>query len=75
MPDDLPLYEGDDGTVYTPIHGTPSAAQLREVWRTLEEAQESRDDYVRCSVCGLLVEKDPRGDVLDSSGRCDECRP
>jgi hypothetical protein len=28
-----------------------------------------------CSVCGRLVATDPRGDVLDSSGRCDECRP
>lgn len=31
--------------------------------------------HVRCSVCGNWIEIDPRGDVLDSSGRCDECQP
>jgi RNA polymerase-binding transcription factor DksA len=31
--------------------------------------------YVICSVCGKCIETDERGDVLDSSRRCDECRP
>ena len=31
--------------------------------------------YAHCTVCGRAVERDPRGEVLDSSGRCDECRP
>lgn len=30
---------------------------------------------VRCTMCDVKVETDERGDVLDSSGRCDECRP
>lgn len=28
-----------------------------------------------CTSCGRLVRKDERGDVLDASGRCDQCAP
>lgn len=32
-------------------------------------------EQVQCTVCERWFVKDDRGDVLDSSGRCDECRP
>lgn len=51
-------------------HNTIAAAFER-----LDEVHANRDRYVVCSVCGVLVETDSRGDVLDSSGRCDACRP
>lgn len=31
--------------------------------------------YKICSVCSKLVPTDPRGDVLDAAGRCDQCAP
>lgn len=31
--------------------------------------------FVRCSTCEELIPMNDEGDVLDSSGRCDECRP
>lgn len=42
----------------------------------LDELQSRLDsEAVICSVCERVIPADPRGDVLDSSGRCDECRP
>jgi hypothetical protein len=38
-------------------------------------APEGVAEGVQCSVCEAVFEIDPRGDVLDSSGRCLECRP
>lgn len=46
---------------------------LAAAWDRLEAAR--RTAHKICSVCGKLVETDERGDVLDSSGRCDTCRP
>lgn len=31
--------------------------------------------YRICTVCGTPIKADERGDVLDSSGRCDQCAP
>lgn len=32
-------------------------------------------EAVVCSVCEKVIPADPRGDVLDSSGRCFDCTP
>ena len=66
---------GERELLVTPITGRVTAEDLDAMWKSLEAAQASRDHYVICSVCARLVETDPRGDVLDSSGRCDTCRP
>lgn len=34
-----------------------------------------RSEAVVCSVCESVVKADPRGDVLDAAGRCDDCQP
>jgi hypothetical protein len=33
------------------------------------------EPVVVCSVCETVIPVDPRGDVLDASGRCQECQP
>lgn len=71
MPMTAPIYEGEDGTLYTPAR----PGNIRALFELLDATKARRNEFDRCSTCGLLVEKDERGDVLDSSGRCDECRP
>ena len=46
---------------------------LGAMWERLEEL--NRGGYVVCNECARAIAKDERGDVLDSSGRCDACRP
>ncbi|HXS45994.1 MAG TPA: hypothetical protein VN756_00860 [Solirubrobacterales bacterium] len=46
---------------------------LASIWERLEAL--NRDGFEICTECAVAVPKDERGDVLDSSGRCDACRP
>jgi hypothetical protein len=73
---DLPIYsmptpEGE--LLLTPVRPA-SVEGLKAMWERLEEAYALRDNYVACSACGRLVPTDPRGNVLDSAGRCLECQ-
>jgi len=73
---DLPIYSmpSDEGEILaTPIRPR-DGTDLKAMWEKLEEAYARRADYETCSSCGLLVPLDPRGDVVDSGGRCVECQ-
>ena len=67
----------DDGfgepLLVTPVSPGMTRAELAAAWERLEEI--SANGYETCTECSAAIPKDERGDVLDSSGRCDECRP
>lgn len=63
----------DDGEemLITPIKRT---TKIEAAWAGIEAAQKARASYKICSACRRLVPVDPRGDVVDSAGRCIECQ-
>jgi hypothetical protein len=63
----------DDGEMLvTPI---TKGTKIEAAWAGIEAAQRNRAHYKMCSMCRRLVPTDSRGEVLDSSGRCQECQP
>ena len=65
----------EDGTAILVTQVSPGMGrdELAAIWERLEDV--SRNGYEVCVECSAAIPKDERGDVLDSSGRCDECRP
>ena len=73
---DIYQMQDEDGNaiLVTPLSlGGESRESLASIWERLEDVR--ANGWEVCSECSRAVPKDERGDVLDSSGRCDECRP
>jgi hypothetical protein len=74
---DIYQMQDEDGRpiLVTPLYHGTTRESLLSVWDRLEELREA--GYAVCSMCSRAIPKDKehRGPVLDSSGRCDECRP
>lgn len=70
---DIHVMRFDDDTEVLVMPIGTGKADLGRMWAELEALQQN--GYVVCSTCDKAVPKDERGDVLDSSGRCEECRP
>ena len=73
MPDIFEMDLDGEQLLVAPVGPGLTKEGLGALWESLERLHAS--GYVVCSSCSKAVEKDERGDVLDASGRCDECRP